>query len=120
MAGRRTDGEEQSRAKRQKTSSSSTADMDPKANPYLAHMYEDSGYEGSSNGYASPRSRLNGTQQSSSLSHFKRHASTSAMASKAEDGPNNPFTSKPLSKQYFSILQTRRGLPVHAQRYACF
>ena len=38
------------------------------------------------------------------------------MARKAEDGPNNPFTDQPLSANYFKILQTRRGLPVHAQR----
>ena len=114
MADRRIDGEDQSRVKRQKTSS--TADMDPKANPYLAHMYEEPSNQGYSNGYGSPRGRTNGAQQSSSLSHFQRHQSTSGMAKKAENGPNNPFTGQPLSSQYFSILKTRRGLPVHAQR----
>ncbi|KAF2135944.1 uncharacterized protein K452DRAFT_303153 [Aplosporella prunicola CBS 121167] len=99
MAERRPDSGD-SRAKRQKTSA---ADMDPKNNPYLAHMYADEG----SNGYAS---------KNSGLSHITRHKSTAKDAAKAEDGPNNPFTGAPLSQKYFNILKTRRDLPVHAQR----
>jgi len=114
MAQRGADAEDQYRAKRQKTSSS--ADMDPKSNPYLAHMYEESANEGYSNGYGSPRNRMNGTQQNSALSKFQRHGTTSAMAKKAEDGPNHAFNGQPLSSQYFGLLKTRRGLPVHAQR----
>ena len=38
------------------------------------------------------------------------------MARLAEDGPNNPFNGRSLSKSYFNILKTRRNLPVHAQR----
>ena len=114
MADRRPDGEDRFRAKRQKTSVA--ADMDPKANPYLAHMYEEPANQGYSNGYGSPRSRMNGTQKNSTLSKFERHSSTSAMAKGAEDGPNNPYNGQPLSSRYFSILKTRRGLPVHAQR----
>ena len=38
------------------------------------------------------------------------------MAKKAEDGPSNPFNGQPLSQKYFSILKTRRNLPVHVQR----
>ena len=114
MADRRSDGDDQYRAKRQKTSSS--AEMDPKANPYLAHMYEDASNGGYSNGYGSPKDRTNGAQQSSPLSKFQRHSTTSDMAKKAEDGPNNAFNGQALSSQYFSILKTRRGLPVHAQR----
>ncbi len=113
MANRGPEGEDKYRVKRQKTSS---ADMDPKANPYLAHMYEDSPDEGYSNGYGTPKGRLNGAQQGSALTKFKRHTTTSAMAKEAEDGPKHPFNGKPLSSQYFSILKTRRGLPVHAQR----
>ena len=45
-----------------------------------------------------------------------RHATTAAMAEKAEDGPTNPFNGQPLSNKYFSILKTRRNLPVHVQR----
>ncbi|MCJ1363684.1 DEAH-box ATP-dependent RNA helicase prp43 [Acarospora aff. strigata] len=90
--------------------------MDPKANPYLAHMYEDASNGGYSNGYGSPKDRTNGAQQSSPLSKFQRHSTTSDMAKKAEDGPNNAFNGQALSSQYFSILKTRRGLPVHAQR----
>ncbi|KAK5016384.1 DEAH-box ATP-dependent RNA helicase prp43 [Cryomyces antarcticus] len=112
MADRRPDGDG-SRAKRQKI------DMDPQANPYLAHMYEDSSNNGYGNGYANgygSSSRPNGSPNGSSLSGFKRHASTMAQAHAAEDGPNNPFNGTPLSPRYFGILKTRRGLPVHAQR----
>jgi pre-mRNA-splicing factor ATP-dependent RNA helicase DHX15/PRP43 len=87
--------EEGVRVKRQKTSNDTT---DPRANPYLAHLYE------------------NEKQAASAFSRFKRHATTAEDARAAEDGPNNPFTGKPLSNRYFSILETRRNLPVHAQR----
>lgn len=97
MADRRPDGAE-SRAKRQKTA----AEMDPKANPYLAHMYDNDDSNGAANG--------------SALSKFRRHKTTCEDAQKAEDGPNNPFTGQPLSNKYFGILKTRRDLPVHAQR----
>ncbi|WPH04447.1 Pre-mRNA-splicing factor ATP-dependent RNA helicase PRP43 [Acrodontium crateriforme] len=90
-----------SRFKRQKTS-----DQD-RSNPYLAHMYND---ENAGNG------QTNGHANDSILSTFKRHATTAAGVRKAEDGPNNPFNGAPLSQRYFSILKTRRGLPVHAQR----
>lgn len=110
MADRRLPVEEP-RFKRQKTN-----DMDPKTNPYLTHMYEDS-VESSSyrNGYEQPI-RSNGTGKISMLTKFIRHDTTAAMAKEAEDGPNNPFSGKPLSSQYFSILKTRRNLPVHSQR----
>lgn len=110
MADRRPPVEEP-RFKRQKTN-----DMDPKANPYLTHMYEDS-VESSSyrDGYEQPI-RSNGTGKISMLTKFIRHDTTAAMAKEAEDGPNNPFSGKPLSSQYISILKTRRNLPVHAQR----
>ena len=102
---------EEPRNKRQKTN-----DMDPKANPYLAHMYEDSTEDFTySNGYEKPI-RSNGTGKNSILTRFKRHNTTAAMAKEAEEGPNNPFSGKPLSSQYMSILKTRRNLPVHAQR----
>lgn len=114
MADRRPEAEDSYRAKRQKTD---TSNMDPKSNPYLAHMYdvEDEGV--SMNGYSTPPKRMNGASSGSPLVKFQRHQTTSAQARKAEDGPtNNPFTGQPLSKQYFSILKTRRDLPVHAQR----
>ena len=115
MADRRPGTDESQPAKRQKISS--TPDMDPKANPYLAHMYEDAPNEnGYTNGYGGGRNRTNGVSQGTSLAKFPRHATTTAMATKAEDGPNNPFSGQPLSQQYFNILKTRRGLPVHAQR----
>ena len=97
--------------------------MDPRANPYLAHRYEEpaeeeSIYNGYTNGYARTTKRVEGPLKASSVAAFPRHKSTAAMARKAEDGPNNPFNGQPLSTQYFSILQTRRNLPVHQQRYA--
>ncbi|TAQ88625.1 hypothetical protein B7494_g3070 [Chlorociboria aeruginascens] len=104
MADRRPDDQEMSRSKRPRT-----GDLDPTANPYLAHMYEsEEQYYG--NG-SDPR---NG--KSSALSMFKRHGTTALQAHAAEDGPNNPFNNNPLSQQYFRILKTRRDLPVHKQR----
>jgi pre-mRNA-splicing factor ATP-dependent RNA helicase DHX15/PRP43 len=76
---------------------------DPAQNPYLAHMYEE------------PQSEWNGN--GGILSTFKRHQTTAKDAQKAEDGPENPLNGNQLSKNYFKILQTRRNLPVHAQRY---
>ena len=105
-----------SRAKRQKTTNTN---MDPKANPYLAHMYENAPEEnGYSNGYdyGGLQQSTNGVSSGAALKKFQRHSTTAAQAQKVEDGPNNPFTSRPLSKQYFNILKTRRNLPVHAQR----
>jgi pre-mRNA-splicing factor ATP-dependent RNA helicase DHX15/PRP43 len=93
MADTRSDSEGGSRAKRQKT------DADPKNNPYLAHMYENE----------------NGSENSA-FAKFKRHQTTSALAKKAEDGEINPFSGRPFSSKYFSILKTRRDLPVHQQR----
>lgn len=104
-----------------------TEDSGPKMNPYLAHMYQDqnddSGYNtGYSNGYdnAAKLGKQNNWGDPggniSPISNMPRHKTTAAMARKAEDGPNNPFSGKPLSKQYFNILKQRRGLPVHAQR----
>ncbi|OQD76588.1 hypothetical protein PENDEC_c004G01327 [Penicillium decumbens] len=94
MADRR-DPEDGVRAKRQKMDAG-----DPKDNPYLAHMYEDT----------------NGADKNSSLAKFKRHQTTAAMAKKAEDGDINPFNGRPFSSKYVSILHARRGLPVHQQR----
>lgn len=114
MADRRPEVEDRSRVKRQKTAAT---EMDPKENPYLAHMYNAPAIEnGYSNGYEVAKPRSNGSQQGTVLSKFPRHATDAAMAKRAEDGPNNPFNGKPLSKQYFAILKTRRNLPVHAQR----
>ena len=95
-------------------------ELDPRANPYLAHHYtENSSLHDNSNGYRNGFDR--GPNRShdmgkASTFHFPRHASTSKMARLAEDGPNNPFNGKSLSKSYFNILKTRRNLPVHAQR----
>ena len=120
MADRRPDSDESGRSKRQKTSST---DMDPKANPYLAHMYEEDDEDEGVNtgsgygyGYGKPAGKMNGRGVSSALARFPRHKTNAAMAKSAEDGPNNPFNGKPLSTEYFNILKTRRNLPVHAQR----
>lgn len=103
--------QQKSRFKRQKISNHSSDEKDM-ANPYLAHMYEN-GNGHSDSGYAS--STTNG--KAGGLAPIKRHESTAKQAKVAEDGPENPF--KPghnLSERYFSILKTRRDLPVHAQR----
>lgn len=112
----------------QGTKKQKTADkMDPKSNPYLAHMYpesddsEDGGVSlaqparppvrNSFNGY-----HYDGAASDGPLAQFRRHKTTFALAAKAEDGPINPFTGSQLSQGYFNILKTRRKLPVHAQR----
>lgn len=102
MADRRPESEEMPHAKRSKT-----GDLDPAANPYLAHMYDND------NGYGGAR---NGNRDQTSLAAFTRHATTASQAHGAEDGPLNPLNNSPLSKQYFNILKTRRDLPVHKQR----
>jgi pre-mRNA-splicing factor ATP-dependent RNA helicase DHX15/PRP43 len=71
-------------------------------NPYLAHMLPEQPQVGAGRG---------------PLRDFRRRATTAKQAEKAEDGPDNPFTLRPLSRQYFDILKKRRDLPVHAQRY---
>ncbi|GAD97116.1 pre-mRNA-splicing factor ATP-dependent RNA helicase PRP43 [Paecilomyces variotii No. 5] len=103
MVDRRPDGEG-SRAKRQKTEKE---DMDPRNNPYLAHMYADESNGNAQDGAADSKGPF---------AKFKRHQTTAEMAQKAEDGETNPFNGKPFSNKYFSILKTRRDLPVHAQR----
>ncbi|RAL14014.1 DEAH-box ATP-dependent RNA helicase PRP43 [Aspergillus homomorphus CBS 101889] len=99
MVDRRSDSDNGSRAKRQKMDK---AETDPKDNPYLAHMYPDN------NGDAAALHPAFGK--------MKRHQTTAALAKKVEDGEINPFNNQPFSSKYVSILQTRRDLPVHAQR----
>lgn len=107
MSTKRSNGEDEYQSKRQKTNGAS---LDPKANPYLAHMYDDEA-NGYSNGY-SPRPG----RQSAPLSNITRHESTAKQAKEAEDGPVNAFTGQQLSERYYKILNTRRNLPVHSQR----
>lgn len=92
-------------AKRQKTSAEN---VDPRNNPYLAHMYE-----GQSNGYSSG-TVTPPTRTGTPLDKMERHKSTSKQAQAAEDGDINPFTGRPFSERYISILKTRRNLPVHS------
>lgn len=73
-------------------------------NPYLAHWNDEKPVKSEYGG-------------GDGLAGFKRHATTCKQASQAEDGPNNPFTGRPLSSKYMSILKKRRDLPVHQQRY---
>lgn len=96
MGDRRPDSTDTSRAKRQKT------EMDPRNNPYLAHMY--------------PEKNGDESSYSGAFSKFKRHQTTAALAQEAEDADLNPFNERPFSSTYFSILKTRRNLPVHQQR----
>lgn len=113
MADRRPDLEDSSRVKRQKVVDGPLGRMrqngfdidqknDPSRNPYLAHHYS-----APQDGVTNSRSRLR---------DFKRRTTTAKDARVMEDGPQNPFTGQALSQQYMSILKTRRGLPVHAQR----
>lgn len=87
--------------------SSKKTKTDGKPNPYLAHMYEEE-----NNGWDSGEPAAN-----SVLAGMKRRETTAQQASKAEDSDSNPFTGREHSQKYFQILQTRRDLPVHKQRY---
>ncbi|KAG9290544.1 hypothetical protein G9A89_020914 [Geosiphon pyriformis] len=72
-------------------------------NPYLAHLPK--------------KQRLVlATNARSPLDGFIPGKTNSEQASKAEDGPINPFTSRAFSPEYYKILTSRRNLPVHAQR----
>ncbi|QUC16531.1 uncharacterized protein UV8b_00772 [Ustilaginoidea virens] len=84
---------------------SKKSDREEKYNPYLAHLDQDS-----TNGYGDE------PPPDSPFSGLKRRATTATQAAKVEDSAYNPFTGKAHSQQYFKILETRRGLPVHKQR----
>ena len=83
--------------KRVKTEASN-GDVKHENNPYLSHWNDST------------------VKSEDGLAGFKRHATTSKQTMAAENGPNNPFTGRPLSSKYMSILKTRRDLPVHQQR----
>lgn len=95
--------------KRAKTES--TEDVS-KANPYLAHMGSSTDDAEDRNDRKTPVEDYKETP----LSSFKQHETNAKQAQEAENGPLNPFNSKPLSQKYFDILKVRRDLPVHAQR----
>jgi pre-mRNA-splicing factor ATP-dependent RNA helicase DHX15/PRP43 len=69
-----------------------------------------------------PRQKLKSTKMTSSsqqynpLSSLTPGATTSAQAIEIENGPINPFTSKPFSQNYYDILHKRCQLPVFEQR----
>ncbi|KAG7194323.1 DEAH-box ATP-dependent RNA helicase prp43 [Scheffersomyces spartinae] len=48
--------------------------------------------------------------------NLTRHQTTASQAEELENATVNPFTGNEFSQKYFSILKTRRDLPVHAQR----
>lgn len=112
MADRRPEEQEMSRAKRIKSEDR----LDPASNPYLAHMYNANGDDGSGSGWNARNGKANGASYSTPLASFKRHKTTAGQANVAENGPHNPFNGTPLSESYFNILKTRRDLPVHKQR----
>lgn len=60
------------------------ADIGPKANPYLVHMYHEP--KGYSDGYASGRKSKNNL-----LAGLTRHETTAEHAKVAEDRPYNPL-----------------------------
>lgn len=98
--------DDSARVKRVKVEPNGAGNMDGASdNPYLAHWNDDNTTVKSEYG------------RGDGLAGFKRHATTTKQANKAEDGPNNAFTGRPLSGKYMSILKQRRNLPVHQQRY---
>ena len=71
--------------------------------------------------YADENSNGNGwddsmAEKNPAYGKLKRHRTTAKLAKDVEDGEVNPFNGRPFSNKYFSILETRRDLPVHAQR----
>lgn len=105
MPKREFDDDDSARVKRVKVEPNGQANMAAASNPYLAHWNDEKAAVKSEYGSAG------------GLDGLQRHATTTKQATVAEDGPNNPFTGRPLSNKYMSILKTRRGLPVHQQRY---
>ncbi|OXV09632.1 hypothetical protein Egran_02599 [Elaphomyces granulatus] len=99
MTVRRLEADDGFRAKRRKTDHDK-AGVDPKDNPYLAHIYPEQ----------------NGISRKQPFAKFVKHRTTAALAKEVEDGKTNPLTGQPFSSTYYSILKTRRDLPVHAQR----
>lgn len=103
MGDRNSDSEGASRAKRQKMTKT---DVDPRDNPYLAHLYEPS---------ANANQWVDGAIDKA-FRKMKWRQTTAADAKRIEDGGINPFSGEAFSPKYYSILKTRRDLPVHAQR----
>lgn len=107
MVDRRPETADGSRTKRQKMDKTET---DPRDNPYLAHMYPDETSSGNlwDDGIA---------EKNPAFAKLKRHRTTAKLAKAVEDSEVNPFNGQQFSTKYFSILEGRRDLPVHAQRY---
>ena len=73
-------------------------------NPYLAHMRDEDA--------------AGGADGTGAFAGVTRRQTTAKQAERIEDSDTNPFTERPHSTQYFRILESRRDLPVHKQRYA--
>ncbi|CAK7233252.1 DEAH-box ATP-dependent RNA helicase prp43 [Sporothrix bragantina] len=73
----------------------------PGYNPYLAHLDDDGS---------------NGNGSDTGFADMTRHETTAEQASRVEHEEYNAFTNRPHTQQYFGILETRKGLPVHKQR----
>ena len=71
-------------------------------NPYLAHL--------------PPSQRQIDGSKSDPFNGMVARKTTAEQAEKLENGSFNPFTNKPFTAKYQSILEGRRKLPVHAQR----
>jgi pre-mRNA-splicing factor ATP-dependent RNA helicase DHX15/PRP43 len=87
------------RAKKRSKSSKVEKEMDPKDNPYLAHLQQPKGGDTQKNFFGLTPGNTTGAQ-----------------AEVLEDGDINPFNNQPFSAKYKKILEGRRKLPVHAQR----
>jgi pre-mRNA-splicing factor ATP-dependent RNA helicase DHX15/PRP43 len=85
------------RAKKRSKTAKVDKEMDPKDNPYLAHLQP---------------------KETSHKAFFGLSPgnTTAAQAEVIEDGDINPFNNQPFSAKYKKILEGRRKLPVHAQR----
>jgi pre-mRNA-splicing factor ATP-dependent RNA helicase DHX15/PRP43 len=86
------------RAKKRSKTAKEGKELDPKDNPYLAHL----------------QSR-NETSQKDFFG-LTPGQTTATQAEVVENGDINPFNNQPFSAKYKKILEGRRKLPVHAQR----
>lgn len=93
---------------------SSAKKSKPAKNPYLAHLEDD---EGNSSGSAADKGKQPlYTTDENGFAGMVRHQTTAEQVTRVEHEEYNAFTNRAHTQQYFRILETRKGLPVHKQR----
>ncbi|ERS96605.1 pre-mRNA-splicing factor ATP-dependent RNA helicase DHX15/PRP43 [Sporothrix schenckii 1099-18] len=112
-------GERPEKSKTPKVDSDSDASSakKPAKNPYLAHLED----EGSNGNDGDEFDQDKGKQplyssDDNGFAGMTRHQTTAEQVSRVEHEEYNAFTGRRHTQQYFRILETRKGLPVHKQR----